>query len=235
MAAPTVATATAGRQVRGNASSATTPRTASPAGAARPSPVLQHSSLRDATRRVLHYYPLTLPGTALAGAAVYLLGSAFASLSPHEFLLSITGFLSLLVLAGLGRLQAYRCKLVEFEWDSSAPLAAREHGAQHRLRTRAARSWLFYRIHLRVTWRLQAGAARHPARLPRGCNAGRRGGDSPVVPVQRAAGADRPAYDPRRVRAHPRSDSGTRAAHAGGAARAARRAVHPAGGDLRRL
>ena len=157
MAAPTVATATAGRQVRGNASSATTPRTASPAGAARPSPVLQHSSLRDATRRVLHYYPLTLPGTALAGAAVYLLGSAFASLSPHEFLLSITGFLSLLVLAGLGRLQAYRCKLVEFEWDSSAPLAAREHGAQHRLRTRAARSWLFYRIHLRITWRLQAG------------------------------------------------------------------------------
>ena len=157
MAAPTVATATAGRQVRGNASSATTPRTASPAGAARPSPVLQHSSLRDATRRVLHYYPLTLPGTALAGAAVYLLGSAFASLSPHEFLLSITGFLSLLVLAGLGRLQAYRCELVEFEWDSSAPLAAREHGAQHRLRTRAARSWLFYRIHLRITWRLQAG------------------------------------------------------------------------------
>ena len=60
-------------------------------------------------------------------------------------------------LAGLGRLQAYRFKLVEFEWDSSAPLAAREHGAQHRLRTRAARSWLFYRIHLRVVWRLQAG------------------------------------------------------------------------------
>ena len=60
-------------------------------------------------------------------------------------------------MAGLGRLQAYRFKLVEFEWDSSAPLAAREHGAQHRLRTRAARSWLFYRIHLRVVWRLQAG------------------------------------------------------------------------------
>ena len=113
--------------------------------------------MHDAARRVLHYYPLTLPGTALAAAAVYLLGSAFASGSPHEFLLSITGFLVLLVLAGLGRLQAYRCKLVEFEWDSSAPLAAREHGAQHRLRTRAARSWLFYRIHLRLVWRLQAG------------------------------------------------------------------------------
>ena len=113
--------------------------------------------MHDAVRRVLHYYPFTLPGTALAVAAVYLLGSAFASGSPHEFLLSITGFLVLLVLAGLGRLQAYRCKLVEFEWDSSAPLAAREHGAQHRLRTRAARSWLFYRIHLRIVWRLQAG------------------------------------------------------------------------------
>ena len=113
--------------------------------------------LRDAARRVLHYYPLTLLGTALAGAAVYLLGSAFASGSPHEFLLSVTGFLVLLVLAGLGRLQAYRCKLVEFEWDSSAPLAAREYGAQHRLRTRAAKSWLFYRIHLRIAWRLQAG------------------------------------------------------------------------------
>ena len=77
--------------------------------------------MHDAARRVLHYYPLTLPGTALAAAAVYLLGSAFASGSPHEFLLSIIGFLALLVLAGLGRLQAYRCKLVEFEWDSSAP------------------------------------------------------------------------------------------------------------------
>ena len=116
-----------------------------------------HRGMHDAARRVLHYYPLTLPGTALAAAAVYLLGSAFASGSPHEFLLSIIGFLVLLVLAGLGRLQAYRCKLVEFEWDSSAPLAAREHGAQHRLRTRAARSWLFYRIHLRIVWRLQAG------------------------------------------------------------------------------
>ena len=117
----------------------------------------RHPGVHAAARRVWHYYPLTLPGTALAGAAVYLLGSAFASGSPHEFLLSIFGFLALLVLAGLGRLQAYRCKLVEFEWDSSAPLAAREHGAQHRLRTRAARSWLFYRIHLRIAWRLQAG------------------------------------------------------------------------------
>ena len=117
----------------------------------------RHPGVHAAARRVWHYYPLTLPGTALAGAAVYLLGSAFASGSPHEFLLSIFGFLALLVLAGLGRLQAYRCKLVEFEWDSSAPLAAREHGAQHRLRTRAARSWLFYRIHLRIVWRLQAG------------------------------------------------------------------------------
>ena len=116
-----------------------------------------HGGVHEAARRVLHYYPFTLPGTALAAAAVYLLGSAFASGSPHEFLLSIFGFLVLLVLAGLGRLQAYRCKLVEFEWDSSAPLAAREHGAQHRLRTRAARSWLFYRIHLRIVWRLQAG------------------------------------------------------------------------------
>ena len=62
-----------------------------------------------------------------------------------------------MALAGLGRLQAYRCKLVEFEWDSAAPLAARDHGAQHRLRTRSARSWLFYRIHLRIGWRLQAG------------------------------------------------------------------------------
>ena len=113
--------------------------------------------LRDAARRVLHYYPLTLLGTALAAASVYLLGSAFASGSPHEFLLSVTGFLVLLVLAGLGRLQAYRFKLVEFEWDSSAPLGAREYGAQHRLRTRAAKSWLFYRIHLRIAWRLQAG------------------------------------------------------------------------------
>ena len=114
-------------------------------------------SLRGAARLALHYYPLTLLGSALAGAAVYLLGSAFASGSPHEFLLASTGFLILLALAALGRLQAYRCKLVEFEWDSSAPLAARELGSRHRLRTRSARSWLFYRIHLRVTWRLQAG------------------------------------------------------------------------------
>ena len=63
----------------------------------------------------------------------------------------------LLGLAGLGRLQAYRFKLVEFEWDTAAVLAARERGTQHRLRTRSARSWLFYRIHFRVLWRLQAG------------------------------------------------------------------------------
>ena len=113
--------------------------------------------LGRALRLAQHYYPLTLLGSALAAAAVYLLGSAFASGSPHEFLLAGTGFVVLLLLTGLGHLQAYRCKLIEFEWDSSAPLAAREQGAQHRLRTRSARSWLFYRIHLRLAWRLQAG------------------------------------------------------------------------------
>ena len=130
---------------------------ATPGRMGRSTDAAQHRGVHETARRVLHYYPLTLLGTGLAAAAVYLLGSAFASGSPHEFLLSIIGFLVLLVLAGLGRLQAYRCKLVEFEWDSSAPLTAREHGAQHRLRTRAARSWLFYRIHLRLVWRLQAG------------------------------------------------------------------------------
>ncbi len=107
---------------------------------------------------VLRLYPLTVPGSALFAAAVYLLGSAFATGSPHEFLLSIFAFVVLLVLAGLGRLQAYRFKLVEFEWDTAAVLAARERGTRHRLRTRSARSWLFYRIHFRVAWRLQAGA-----------------------------------------------------------------------------
>ena len=107
--------------------------------------------------RLLRLYPFTVLGSALFVAAIYLLGSAFATGSPHEFLLSITAFVLLLGLAGLGRLQAYRFKLVEFEWDTAAVLAARERGTQHRLRTRAARSWLFYRIHFRVLWRLQAG------------------------------------------------------------------------------
>ena len=146
-----------GRQQTGAARSGAPQPVAAPERAGRHSSAALHLGLHDAARRVLRYYPFTLLGTAVAGAAVYLLGSAFASGSPHEFLLSITGFLTLLVLAGLGRLQAYRCKLVEFEWDSSAPLAARELGTQHRLRTRAARSWLFYRIHLRISWRLQAG------------------------------------------------------------------------------
>ena len=149
--------ATAAAAVRAGSAGAVPADGANGARAARLASATERSAIRTAARLVLHYYPLTLLGSALAGAAVYLLGSAFASGSPHEFLLAIIGFLTLLVLAGVGRLQAYRCKLVEFEWDSSAPLAAREHGAQHRLRTRAARSWLFYRIHLRVTWRLQAG------------------------------------------------------------------------------
>ena len=151
------AAGSSGRRRPGAARSGTTAPLAVPGRIGRRIRAAQLNGLRDAARRVLHYYPLTLLGTALAGAAVYLLGSAFASGSPHEFLLSVTGFLILLVLAGLGRLQAYRCKLVEFEWDSSAPLAAREYGAQHRLRTRTAKSWLFYRIHLRIAWRLQAG------------------------------------------------------------------------------
>ena len=120
-------------------------------------PALAAPTATHQLQRLLRFYPLTVLGSALFVVANYLLGSAFATGSPHEFLLSIASFLILLVLAGLGRLQAYRFKLVEFEWDSAAPLAARERGTQHRLRTRAARSWLFYRIHFRVLWRLQAG------------------------------------------------------------------------------
>ena len=151
------AAGTSGRQPLAAAGSGGPARVDAPARIRQRSGGALDHLLRDAARRVLHYYPLSLLGTAVCAAAVYLLGSAFASGSPHEFLLSVTGFLILLVLAALGRLQAYRFKLVEFEWDSSAPLGAREYGAQHRLRTRAAKSWLFYRIHLRIAWRLQAG------------------------------------------------------------------------------
>ena len=196
-----------GRQQTGAARSGTPQPVAAPERAGRHSSATLHLGLHDAARRVLRYYPFTLLGTAVAGAAIYLLGSAFASGSPHEFLLSITGFLILLVLAGLGRLQAYRCKLVEFEWDSSAPLAARELGTQHRLRTRAARSWLFYRITPAHLLAAAGGAARHPARLPRGGHAGRRGVDSALVPVQRPAADDRAVHDSGCVRAHPRPDS----------------------------
>ena len=124
-----VATPVAGRQI---------PRLGRRLGTAR------SGAVAGVVRALQRWYPLTL------------LGSAFATGSPHEFLLSIAGFLALLGWRGSAGCRRTASSWWS-SWDSSAPLAAREHGAQHRLRTRAARSWLFYRIHLRVVWRLQAG------------------------------------------------------------------------------
>ena len=88
--------------------------------------------------------------------ATYLLGSAFASRSPYEFLLSVAAYCALLVAGLLCRLQAYRFSLADFEWNTGPSLHARG-AVEHSLSTRSARAMLFFRIHFGVGWKLQAG------------------------------------------------------------------------------
>lgn len=107
-------------------------------------------------RSALVWYPFTPLGSLLFVAATYLLGSAFAGGSPYEFVLAIAAYLALLVLAGVGRLQAYRFALADFEWSSSTSLHARS-AAEHTLSTRTEQAKLFFRIHFGVWWRLRIG------------------------------------------------------------------------------
>ena len=126
------------------------------------SPVAE--AVADSTRQAVRlwgsaaavWYPFTLLGSALFLAATYLLGSAFASGSPYEFVLAIAAYLILLVLAGLCRLQAYRFSLADFEWNTGNALHARS-AEEQTLSTRSEQAKLFFRIHFGVWWRLRLG------------------------------------------------------------------------------
>jgi hypothetical protein len=139
-------------------------------------------NLRRGLNSFLFYYPLTLAGSLLLAAALYLVGRSLAQDNPYGVLL---GFLALLVLAALavtGRLQAnrYRRRQVHWHWDTSVPLYARRTGLSQTLITDPLRTLIFSRVHFAVRGTLKVGrgatlrmrreislaeGARHPIRL----------------------------------------------------------------------
>lgn len=116
------------------------------------------SATSHAQRSALRYYPFTLLGTALLAGAGYLAGSAFATDNAYEFALAAAAAFVLFVLAVDGRLQARRMVAAALSWgDAAQPLYARTDGCIDLQAAGAGRPHYFYRLHARVTGRLQAG------------------------------------------------------------------------------
>jgi hypothetical protein len=120
-------------------------------------------SIRSTFRRwlgsFLFYYPVTLAGSLLLAAALYLLGRSLAQENPYGVLL---GLLALLVLAALSvtaRLQAkaYWRRQVHWHWDSSVALYARRAGLTQALITDSLRTLPFFRVHFAIRGTLRVG------------------------------------------------------------------------------
>ena len=110
-------------------------------------------------RSFLFYYPLTLAGSLLLAAALYLLGRSLAQENSYGVLLALAALLVLSALSVTARLQAntYRRRLVQWHWDSTAPLYARRAGLAHALITDPLRTLPFFRIHFAIKGTLKVG------------------------------------------------------------------------------
>jgi len=106
------------------------------------------------------YNPLTLTGWFVAGGSVYLLGTGFATGNAYSFLLSTVFLAGLLVLGVITRLEARRARSFEFEWESVAPLVARQGSDTQRLSHSGFRPLPFLRVHMRIRGRFIAGRTR---------------------------------------------------------------------------
>ncbi|UCF99951.1 MAG: DUF58 domain-containing protein [Spirochaetaceae bacterium] len=115
--------------------------------------------LRRWLRSFLFYYPLTLAGSLLLAAALFLLGRSLAQENPYGVLLALAGLLVLSALSVTARLQAnrYRRRQVHWHWDSSVPLYARRTGLNQGLVTEALRTLPFFRVHFALKGTLKVG------------------------------------------------------------------------------
>ena len=93
----------------------------------------------------------------LFAVSVVLIGTAFAAGNQYSFVLSALLFIILAVLAILSRTQALRLKSAEIEWDTTAPLFARQREETHRVSIKGFKSLPFFRVHFILHGRLQAG------------------------------------------------------------------------------
>ncbi|MBN2551492.1 MAG: DUF58 domain-containing protein [Spirochaetales bacterium] len=116
-------------------------------------------AFRRRLRSLVFYYPLTLAGSLLLAAALYLLGRGLAQDNPYGVLLALLALLMLAAVAVAARLQAgtYGRRQVHWHWDSSTPLFARRAGLAQALITDPVRTLPFFRVHFAVKGNLRAG------------------------------------------------------------------------------
>ncbi len=89
--------------------------------------------------------------------SVALIGTAFAAGNQYSFVLSALIFIILALLAILSRSQSTRLKSAQIDWDTSAPLYARQREENHRVSIKGFKSLPFFRVHFILHGRLVAG------------------------------------------------------------------------------
>jgi uncharacterized protein (DUF58 family) len=112
---------------------------------------------RRAFRRLAFYYPFTPAGTALALAALALIGRGLALANPYALFLALLAAAVLGLLALAGRLQARRLSRSPLQWDSSAPLIARRAALEQWIHGEEVRLLPFFRLHFILRGRLAVG------------------------------------------------------------------------------
>ena len=123
----------------------------------------RNPSIRSTFRRwlesFLFYYPLTLAGSLLLVAALYLLGRGLAQENSYGVLLALLALLVLTALSVTARLQAntFRRRQAHWHWDSSVALYARRAGLSQALITDSMRTLPFFRVHFAVRGTLKVG------------------------------------------------------------------------------
>ncbi|MGQ9616378.1 MAG: hypothetical protein ACUVWJ_08235 [Spirochaetota bacterium] len=108
-------------------------------------------------KKVLHYYPFTLSGTALLIISIILLGKSYATGNHYGLLIALLAFSALLILSICGRLQAAHLGRIKVQWDTTGLLQAGVDGKGQKLWLNGMKPAAFYRVHFRVSGRLKAG------------------------------------------------------------------------------
>ena len=122
-----------------------------------PAAVRRPPALRRFLRRAARLYPLTSAGTLLTAAALFLVGRGLAQANPYAVFLALLALVVLAALVLAGRLQAAACARRQFQWDCSAPLAARRPGTEQAVHGAEVRVLPFFRLHFRFSARLAVG------------------------------------------------------------------------------
>jgi uncharacterized protein (DUF58 family) len=120
-------------------------------------PARRLPAFRRILLRARRLYPLTLAGTLVAAAAFFLLGRGLAQGNPYAVFLALLAAVVLAALILVGRLQAAACARRQFQWDCSAPLAARRPGTEQLILAPEARLLPFFRVQFRFSGRLTVG------------------------------------------------------------------------------